>query len=800
MNISYKWLNDLLDFNLNVQETSDLLTDIGLEVEKTFKYETPLTNLSDLIIGEVIKSHKHPNADRLKLTEVNVGLKSNLKIICGAPNVAVGQKVVVAPVGTKLVTIKNESFKIKKSKIRGIESEGMICAEDEIGVGTNHDGIIVLKNKYKVGESVDKVYKKHEDYIFEIGLTPNRCDAISHYGVARDLRAALAHRNETKNELILPSILNFTNLRLAPPLSVNISDPSLCNRFCGLIIKGVKIQPSPQNIINKLNSIGLKSINNIVDITNIVMHELGQPLHAYDLDQIKSGKVEVKRLKSGTKFKTLDEDDILLHEDDLMICDGNTPMCIAGVYGGKNHSVSKNTTAIFLESAFFSSVTVRKTAKRHNINTDSSYRFERGVDIDLVEHALKRAATLIVENCNAEVICDIIDEYPNKSKEKNVVINFEKINSLIGYEIDKLEVKSILNSLDFKINNVNDISAGVTIPQYRHDVNRECDIVEEILRIHGYNNIPIDKNLKFSVSSLLNNTYKFQNIISDYLSSIGFNEIMNNSLVSENLNSNQKDSVFLENSLSKDISMMRYDLKSGFLNSISYNINRKSSSNNLYEFGSVYRKVTKNYIEKKVLGLALNGDIVSKNWSNKTVKANLFLLKNIIINLINRFNISSYSEEISKNGELYIKIKDNIIAIIQEVNSNELKKFGIKSDVYFSTIDLDLFYSSINDNFFNVKPISKFPKVVRDFSFLINNNILFTDIKNTIISVSPNLISAVSLTDSYTSQKTKNKTSYSFSVSLNPNQKTMSDKEIKNISEKIVKSVIKQHNAVLRDQ
>ena len=799
MNISYKWLNELLDFDLNVQETSDLLTDIGLEVEKTIKYKTPHTNLSELLIGEIVRCEKHPNADRLKLTEVNVGLNNNLNIICGAPNVAVGQKVVVAPVGSKLITIKNESFKIKKSKIRGIESEGMICAEDEIGVGTDHDGIIVLKNKYKVGDSADKVYKNFEDYIFEIGLTPNRCDAMSHFGVARDLRAALSHRNETKNELLLPSISNFTNLSLAPSISVNIADSSLCHRFCGLIIKDVKIKPSPKKIINKLNSIGLKSINNIVDITNLVMHEIGQPLHAYDLDKIKSGKIEIKNLKTGIKFQTLDGDDIDIHEDDLMICDGNTPMCIAGVYGGKNHSVSENTTAIFLESAFFNPITVRKTSKRHNINTDSSYRFERGVDIELVEYALKRAASLIVEDCNAEIICDIIDEYPNKIEEKNIVINFNKINSLIGHEIDKLKIKSILNSLDFKINNVNDISAGVTIPQYRHDVNRECDVVEEILRIHGYNNIPIDKNVKFSISSLLNKTHKYQNIISDYLSSIGFNEIMNNSLVSENSNTNNKHSVFLKNSLSKEISLMRNDLKNGFLSSISYNLNRKSISNNLYEFGSIYNKSGKIYKEKKVLGVALNGDVISKNWSNKNVKSDLFILKNIIVNLMKRFRIS-FSEEISNNGNLDIKAGDKVISTIEQINIKELKEFGIKSDVYFSTVDLDLFYSLINDDFFHVKPISKFPTVVRDFSFLINDDILYNDIKSTVMSVSPKLISEVSLIDFYRSDNKNNKKSYSFSVSLSSKEKTMSDKEIKSISEKIIKSVSKKHDAVIRDQ
>ena len=798
MNISYKWLNDLLDFNLSVEDTSDLLTDIGLEVEKTLNFINPLTDLSKLLVGEVIECYKHPNADRLKLTKVDIGLKNNLNIICGAPNVEVGQKVVIAPVGCKLTTINNESFKIKKSKIRGIESEGMICAEDEIGVGNDHEGIIVLKDKCKVGDSVDKVFKKFKDHIFEIGLTPNRCDAISHYGVARDLRAALSYRNGSKNELILPSILNFTNLRLAPSITIDINDSNLCNRFCGVIIKDLKIQPSKKKIVNRLNSIGLNSINNVVDITNLVMHELGQPLHAYDLDKIKSAKIEIKRLKSGTKFTTLDGDEINLHEDDLMVCDGNTPMCIAGVYGGKNHGVSNTTSTIFLESAFFNPISVRKTSKRHNINTDSSYRFERGVDIDMVEYALKRAAALILENCEGEIICDIIDEYPNKTQDKNVVINFEKINSLIGYEIDKLKIKSILNLLDFKINNVNDISAGVTIPHYRHDVERECDVVEEILRIHGYNNIPEDEHAKFSISNLSNSSHKYQNIISDYLSSVGFNEIMNNSLVPENLNSKQKNQIFLKNSLSKDISIMRPNLLDGFLNSIAYNLNRKSNSNNMYEFGSIYHKSGAKYIEKKVLGIALNGNIISKTWRNKVIKSDLFILKNIVLNLLNRFDLNP-SEEISNSGDLILKIKGKLLATIEKVNIEKLRNAGIKSDVYFSNIDLNLMYSLIKEEFFEVKPVSKYPTVVRDFSFLIDNNVLFEDIKYTILSISPELITSVALTDSYIPEKTSSKTSYSFTVSISSVKKTMSDKEIKYISQKIIKSVSKEHNAVLRD-
>tara|TARA_B100001059_G_scaffold38495_1_gene31130 strand:+ start:1874 stop:4273 length:2400 start_codon:yes stop_codon:yes gene_type:complete len=799
MKISYNWLKDLLEFDLNVEETSKLLTDIGLEVEKTQIYKTPLTDLSKLLVGEVIKCEKHPNADRLQLTEINIGSKNNLQIICGAPNVATGQKVVVATVGCQLTTINNDSFKIKKSKIRGIESEGMLCAEDEIGVGTDHDGIIVLKDKFKVGSSVKKIYKKFEDHIFEIGLTPNRCDAISHYGVARDLRAALSYRNGTKNELILPSILNFTNLRLAPTISVNISNPNLCNRFCGLVIKGIKVQPSSQRIINRLKSIGLNTINNIVDITNLVMHELGQPLHAYDLDTIKSGNIEIKTLDSGLSFTTLEGNDITLHEDDLMVCDGDIPMCIAGVYGGKNHSVNNTTKTIFLESAFFNPVSIRKTAKRHNLNTDSSYRFERGVDIDLVEYALKRAAALIIDDCKSEIICDVIDEYPNKDEEKNIVINFEKINNLIGYEIDKLKIKSILNLLDFKINNVNDISAGVTIPQYRHDVNRECDVVEEILRIHGYNNIPNDEHVKFSLSPISNSHYKYQNLISNYLSSLGLNEIMNNSLVSEKSNSNEKNLVTLKNSISNDISIMRPNLIDGILNSISYNLNRKSLTNNFFEFGSIYHKIGKKYVQKKILGIALNGEIISKTWATNSVKTDFFHLKNIIINLFRKFNLPFF-EEISENRDLQIKIENKLIASINQVSLSKLNSSGIKSEVYYSYVDLDLFYLLINDKSFDVKPISKYPKVVRDFSFLIYDKVLFNDVRDTVLSISPKYINEVNLTDSYNPKNNNGKISYSFSVSISSNEKTMSDKEIKIISEKIISTVSKKHEAVIRDQ
>jgi phenylalanyl-tRNA synthetase beta chain len=529
------------------------------------------------------------------------------------------------------------------------------------------------------------------------------------------------------------------------------------------------------------------------------MHEIGQPLHAYDLDKIKSGKIEIKTLNNEKSFITLDGVEIKVGKDDLMVCDGDVPMCIAGVYGGQDHSVNNETKTIFLESAFFNPVSVRKTSKKHNINTDSSYRFERGVDIEMVQYALKRAATLIVEDSDSEIICDLIDEYPVKIEEKDVVLNFEKVNNLIGYDIDKLKVKSILNLLDFKINNVTDVSAGITIPSYRHDVNRECDVVEEILRIHGYNNIPNDEHVKFSLSPISNNHYKYQNLISNYLSSLGLNEIMNNSLVSEKSNSNENNLVTLKNSISNDISIMRPNLIDGILNSISYNLNRKSLTNNFFEFGSIYHKIGKKYIQKKVLGIALNGEIISKTWATNSIKTDFFHLKNIIINLFRKFNLP-FSEEISENIDLQIKTENKLIATINQVSLSKLNSSGIKSEVYYSHVDLDLFYSLINEKFFDVKPISKYPKVVRDFSFLINDKVLFNDVRDTVLSISPKYINDVNLTDSYSPKNNNGKISYSFSVSLSSNEKTMSDKEIKIISEKIITTVSKKHEAVIRDQ
>ena len=796
MKISFKWISEIIDENLDFEECAELLTDIGLEVEKSNDFSNTNTDLSQLLIGKVKECIKHPNADRLKLTTVDIGDTDDLKIVCGAPNVDVDQTVVVAPVGSTLTSIKGDSFKIKKAKIRDIESHGMLCAEDEIGIGESHDGIIILDKEIKPGTKVSKVFKSYSDKIFEIGLTPNRCDAISHFGVSRDLRAAISYRKDKQIDLISPSISNFHNTIISPNLNIDISDSKDCRRFCGLVINNIEIKDSPDFIKNRLNAIGINPINNIVDITNYVMHELGQPLHAYDRNKIKSNTIKIQKFPRPKKFITLDGEERDLTTYDLMICDDNTPMCIAGIYGGLNHSVSDDTTTIFLESAYFDPVTIRKSSKHHLLNTDSSYRFERGVDLDNIDYALKRAAALIVEHCNGEIISDLMDEYPGKIDEKNIVLNFNNVDKLIGFKIDKLKIKSILNLLDFKINNVTDISAGITIPNYRHDVNRECDVIEEILRIHGYNNIEIDKKLNISISSLTNSNNKYQNLISNYLSSIGFNEIMNNSLVGEKSSQNDN-KVILLNSLSSDISAMRTSLLPGMLKSLSHNINRKNTDLKFYEFGSTYKKHNKVYKESKKLGVILSGEIIQSSWYLKNNKSDLFILKNIILNILEKFGINYI--ETHENNKIVLSYSNNN-ARIEKVDKSLLSKFEINdSEVFYASIEIDSIYSCKTDEFFKINKLSKYPQVRRDFSFIIDDKITFSELKKT-IKQSSKLIKEIKLMDVYGGKPLKsNEKSYSFSVVLEDINKTLEDSEINKVSEKIIKEISKKFNAILRN-
>ena len=797
MKISFNWIKELLNQKLSIDQTSDLLTDIGLEVERIEDYNSdPKTDLSQLIIGKITKCEKHPNADKLKLTEVDIG-SEKLSIICGAPNVKINQKVVVAPVGSTLYTNKNEKIKIKKAKIRGIESHGMIVSEFEIGLSNNHEGIINLHNNLKIGSDYSKNIKTYRDKIFEIGITPNRSDALSHFGVARDLRAAISHRNKRKIDLITPSISNYTSQGINTNLTINIVDSLACKRFCGLEIKNINITSSHPDIFNKLTAIGIKPINNVVDITNYVMHELGQPLHAYDLEKIKTRKIEIKKIKNKSKFTTLDEETKHYSNNDLFICDSEEPMCLAGIMGGLHHGVSDKTTSILLESAYFDPVGIRKSSKKSGISSDSSYRFERGADINMTEYALKRAGSLLKEYYNVEIISNIIDDYPNKIEEKNISINFKNFNKIIGVDIDKLEIKSILNLLDFKINSINDTSAGITIPNYRHDVARECDVIEEVLRIYGYNNIETSNKMNISVIKNQKNELYYNNLIANFLCDLGFNEVINNSLVKEN-NRNNDMSINLINSISKDISVMRTDLVNGILKTIEYNINRKSTTNNFFEFGSTYYNNRGNYEQNKKLTIVMCGDLINSNWLHEKLTSNFFYLKNIVKNIFKKFNLR-FEEEITDEG-MIIKKDNKEIASIITLDNSFVKKISISEHIFCATIDTTLLFKNINNSYFNVNKVSKFPTVKRDFSFILNNEVSYKSIKECIFSINDNLIKEVKLFDVFKDGKIKkSKKSISISVMLNSEKSTLNEKKIEKISKKIVSSIEKNFDAALRD-
>lgn len=564
MRISYNWLKQFIKLDATAEDTAAILTDLGLEVEGIELFESIKGGLKGILVGEVKTCIQHPDADRLKITTVDLGDGVPLQIVCGAPNVAAGQKVPVATIGTLLIDKEGNEFQIKKGKIRGQESHGMICAEDELGLGENHDGIMILDSTLKAGTLFSKVMQIETDEVFEIGLTPNRADAMSHWGVARDLRAGLVQKN-IHPELITPSVSSFRIDKRTLKIDVEVKDIKLAPRYCGVTISGIDVKPSPSWLQNRLKAIGITPKNNIIDVTNYVLHELGQPLHAFDASKI-HGKISVKTVASGTKFKTLDDVERILHEEDLMICDEKGPLCIAGVYGGKDSGVSENTGSIFLESAYFNAISIRKTAKRHGLNTDASFRFERGIDPTITEYALKRAANLIKEIAGGEITSDIVDIYQKKVEDFQVLLNFNKVNKIIGQEIPKETIKKILVSLDIKVNSVSDAGLGLTIPSYRVDVQREIDVIEEILRVYGYNNIEFSKKLNASVSnSSRTEDYKVQNIVANQLNSLGFHEMMSNSLTSPdyvNLSENLKEdyNVTMLNPLSHDLSALRQSL------------------------------------------------------------------------------------------------------------------------------------------------------------------------------------------------------------------------------------------------
>tara|TARA_R110002072_G_scaffold11694_8_gene52385 strand:- start:84 stop:2510 length:2427 start_codon:yes stop_codon:yes gene_type:complete len=808
MQISYNWLKQFLKTDWTPEQTSELLTDLGLEVEGIKTYQSVKGGLEGVVVGEVLTCIKHPNADKLKITTVNVGGEAPLQIVCGAPNVAAGQKVPVATIGTTLYTDDGESWTIKKGKIRGEESHGMICAEDELGLGKSHDGILVLDDKIKVGTLTADIFNIENDHVFEIGLTPNRADAMSHLGTARDLKAGLVQK-DVNLELITPSVSAFNVENRTLKIDVDVINKDLAPRYCGVTISGLKVAESPAWLQHRLKAIGLSPINNIVDTTNYVLHDLGQPLHAFDAVKISGNKIEVKTLKAGTKFITLDGIERELHEDDLMICDNEKPMCIAGVFGGINSGVTESTTSIFLESAYFNPVSIRKSAKRHGLNTDASFRFERGIDPTICEYALKRAALLIQEIAGGEITSDIIDVYPNKIKDFEVRLSFENAEKLIGEEIPKETIKVILTSLDIKVNNVTETGLGLTVPAYRNDVQRESDVIEEILRVYGYNNIKTSEKLNASISSSTRfEDYKIQNIVGNQLASQGFFEILSNSLTTPNyvaLSEQLKEehNITMLNPLSHDLSVLRQSLLFSGLEAVSFNINRKRSDLKLFEFGKTYHGYDDKREEFKHLSVFITGNQTSENWHGDNKKTDFFIMKGIIVSILERLGISRFNESPIKN-DLFAEgisfgLGKNKLVDFGLVKKPILKHFDILQDVIYADFNWDSILDVIKHNKIKFKVIPKYPEVRRDFALLLDDNVTFESIYKIAKQSEKQLLRNVNLFDVYQGKNLpKGKKSYAVSFTLQDENKTLTDKQIEKIMGKLQSNFEKQLGAELR--
>ena len=807
MKISYNWLKQFIKTDWTSEQTSTLLTDLGLEVEGIEKFQSVKGGLEGIVVGHVLTCVQHPNADRLKVTTVDIGTGTAVQIVCGAANVAAGQKVPVATIGTTLYDADGNAFVIKKGRIRDQESHGMICAEDELGLGSSHEGIMVLNEDLIPGTPAAQVFNIENDEVFEIGLTPNRADAMSHMGVARDLRAGMLQQN-ISTEFITPSVSNFRVDKRILKMDISVQDAKLAPRYCGVTISGITVKPSPDWLQNRLKSIGITPKNNIVDITNYVLHELGQPLHAFDASKIKGNKVIVKTLPAGTKFVTLDDVERTLHEEDLMICDENGPMCFAGVLGGKNSGVKENTSTLFLESAYFNPVSIRKTAKRHTISTDASFRFERGIDPTITEYALKRAANLIIELAGGEITSDISDFYPKKMEDYSVVLNYNKAAKIIGEELPKETIKKILASLDIKINSVSDVGLGLTIPNYRVDVQRDVDVIEEILRVYGYNNISFSKKLNASVTnSPRNEDYKMQNTVGSLLTGLGFNEMMANSLTSPDyfkLSADLKEefNITMLNPLSRDLSSMRQSLLFSGLEALSYNINRRSSDLKFYEFGKTYHKMPSGYEEPKHLSLFVTGDATAESWTNPQKVSDFFLFKGYITLVLSRFGLDKIQTEpttsdIFAEGLSYSMGPTKLVDF-GTVKKSIAKAFDIKQEVFYADFNWDAVLKLVGSKI-KFTDIPKYPEVRRDLALLVDESVQFDSIYNIARQTEKSLLKKIDLFDVYQGANLpEGKKSYAVGFTIQDATKTLTDVQIDKIMSKLQKNFETELNAVLR--
>jgi len=806
MNISYNWLKQYINIDVTPDALSKALTSIGLEVGGVEEVQTVKGGLEGLVIGEVLTCGAHENSDHLHVTTVNVGAGEPLQIVCGAPNVAAGQKVVVATVGTKLYS-GDESFSIKRSKIRGVESLGMLCAQDEIGIGTSHEGIIVLPADVQVGTLAKDYYGIKSDYLLEVDITPNRVDAASHFGVARDLAAFFALKDKSV-QLTRPSVDAFAvqNTNLTIPVVVENTDA--CPRYSGVTISGVTVTESPEWLKNYLQIIGLRPINNIVDATNFVLHELGQPLHAFDADKIKGGEVRVKNMPEGTVFTTLDGVERKLNAADLMICNAENAMCIGGVFGGLDSGVTETTKNVFLESAYFNPVTIRKTARRHGLNTDASFRFERGCDPTNTIYVLKRCALLIQEVAGGQISSEIVDVYPEEVKPFVVELSLRKINTLIGKEIGKENIETILAALEMKIVSKNEEGYVLHVPVYRVDVQRDVDVIEDILRIYGYNNVEIGDTLKSNLSfGTKPDSYKLQHLISEQLTAQGFNEVLNNSLTKGGYYTGltsypAANSVKMLNPLSSDLNVMRQTMLFGGLENIARNINRKNADLKFYEFGNCYYYNAENkkegealsaYSEDFHLGLWLTGNKRAQSWVTAEEKSSIYELKAFVENVFARLGftmrklvVGEYANDLLSEALTVYTRSGKQLAVYGIVSPKIRKMMDIDAEVYFADLNWNAILAELGDQKVRYTELAKFPEVKRDLALLLDKNVTFAEIEKIAFETERKLLKSVNLFDVYEGKNLEEgKKSYAVSFVLQDETKTLTDGQIEPIMKKL---------------
>lgn len=798
MKISYSWLKQFIQTDKTPQEISLILTDIGLEVESLEKVQPIAGGLEGLVIGSVYECIQHPNADRLRITKVDVGTGELLQIVCGAPNVAAGQKVVVATVGTMVYPNEGEPFKINKSKIRGEVSEGMICAEDEIGLGASHAGIMVLPEDTEIGIAAKSYFKMDDDFVFEIGLTPNRADAASHLGVARDLAAYL------RTSYQMPDVSAFKTENEDLQIDVKVEDSVACSRYSSVTISGVTVKSSPDWLKDKLKVIGIRPINNIVDVTNYVLHELGQPLHAFDADQIKGKKVIVKKCAERTPFVTLDDVERKLSADDLMICNAEEPMCIAGVFGGKNSGVSEQTTNIFLESAYFNSVSVRKTSKKFNLKTDASFRFERGTDPEITVIALKRAALLIKEIAGGTISSLISDIYPVKANPFDVEVSYSNIVKLIGQDIPNEEIKAIILALGITVESETAEGLSLKVPAYKVDVTRECDITEEVLRIYGYNNIHIPTKVNASLAYTEKpNKENVQNLVADMLTANGFLEIWCNSLTRATFSKNPSEAVEILNPLSSDLNVMRQSLLHPALESVAYNQNRKNSDLKFYEFGKTYHLIDGKYIERPRLLVLITGGKQSEQWNHTTNSSTFYNLKAAVDGIIGRLGLANFQSEELNDENFNYGLKyfrgDKTLVSFGAATAADKKQANVDKEVFYADFDWALLLDAIRKNKIVNKEVSKYPSVRRDLSMLVDLQVTFDELKSIAFKTEKKLLKQVQIFDVYQGDKLpEGKKSYALNFTLQDDDQTLTDKQIDAIMQKIITNLAQNAKAEIR--